>query len=462
MPSRGRRRTERVRGIGGWLDRQARASAEALARCVSPTGRRRRRPAFGCTVRAVPGAVVASPRGAALAGEPDYFFHWFRDAAMVLEAALVCIRHRRDALAWRRRIDEVVRFHLALTRIDGRSFVARQRAVRAAATARMRRYVRPDAELAACRGAAMLGEARCNADGTPDVLRWSRPQHDGPALLALMLLRAGALLPAGDAAARRRDALIALLLDYTLAHADAPGHDLWEEAIGRHYFTRLAQYAALRDGARWLRGRGEHGGARRCAAAAAGLSRALASMWSPRARLYRSRSPERRGRAVPDAAVLLGALRAGVALRRHGVRDPRVVATVEGLIARAARDFPINRGAGEGMVAGRYPGDVYCGGNPWFLVGFAIAELCYRRAAAAPAAAAAALVARGDAMLGAARRWLPADGTIPEQLDRCSGAPVSARDLAWSHAALLTAWEARREALRDRWRRAVARAQPDS
>ena len=39
-------------------------------------------------------------------------------------------------------------------------------------------------------------------------------------------------------------------LDYTLSHWPLPCCDLWEEAIGFHYHTRLVQQAALAEGAR--------------------------------------------------------------------------------------------------------------------------------------------------------------------------------------------------------------------
>src|SRR3990172_1132549 len=58
----------RAADFEGWVEFQREASAERLMRNVSPPG-------------TSPGVVVASPSKA----DPDYFFHWVRDAALVME-----------------------------------------------------------------------------------------------------------------------------------------------------------------------------------------------------------------------------------------------------------------------------------------------------------------------------------------------------------------------------------------
>ena len=45
------------------------------------------------------------------------------------------------------------------------------------------------------------------------------------------------------------------------------------------------------------------------------------------------------------------------------------------------------------------------------------------------------------------RRFAPEDGALAEQFDRTTGAPASAKDLGWSHAAFITACFARRHAV---------------
>jgi glucoamylase len=54
---------------------------------------------------------------------------------------------------------------------------------------------------------------------------------------------------------------------------------------------------------------------------------------------------------------------------------------------------------------------------------------------------------RGDSILRALARRLPSTGEMPEQLDRTTGAPASAYNLAWSYAALVHAHAAREDSL---------------
>ena len=51
---------------------------------------------------------------------------------------------------------------------------------------------------------------------------------------------------------------------------------------------------------------------------------------------------------------------------------------------------------------------------------------------------------RGDAYLETVRAFTPESGDLSEQFDQTSGAQTSARHLAWSYAAFLTAVAARR------------------
>ena len=54
---------------------------------------------------------------------------------------------------------------------------------------------------------------------------------------------------------------------------------------------------------------------------------------------------------------------------------------------------------------------------------------------------------RAAIRFGALARRLPEDGEMPEQLDKATGAPASARNLAWSYAAFIGAVAARDAAL---------------
>ncbi|MEJ2435881.1 MAG: glycoside hydrolase family 15 protein, partial [Pseudolabrys sp.] len=95
---------------------------------------------------------------------------------------------------------------------------------------------------------------------------------------------------------------------------------------------------------------------------------------------------------------------------------------------------------------GRYTGDRYFGGGAWYPTTLAAASLCYARARR-PGQDRATLLARGDAFMATMRALTPEDGALSEQVDRASGAQVSARHLTWSYASFIAAARERALAL---------------
>lgn len=436
--------------LNTWIEAQARISAERMALCMSATGLEKTRAGFGQTVRPLNGSVLAAPT----VGDtpPDYFFHWLRDAAVVMDAALVLIRRGGAAAAeWTRHFEDYVDFSLMVDRLNGPKFLPELAAIRARTEPGLQQFVRPDAELAAVEGDRVAGDVRYNADGTLDFLNWNRPQHDGVATRALGALRFWDLGLSSSPEAKARLAVLILAdLDFTIKHAGEPCFDIWEEENALHYYTVLAQFAALKAGARWSAAEGERGYAGLLAARSMDLLPVLDGFWSAEAGIYRSRIfPDGRASTKePDASVILAVLHAGLADGPHSVHDAKAQATLRAAEAYFAAELAINTGAGaSGVAFGRYRNDTYWNGGAWFPCTFAAAEFHYRLAARAGEGA-AAHIAAGDAILAQARRFISATGAMSEQFDRDTGAPLSAHDLGWSYAAFLTAWEARELAAR--------------
>jgi len=61
-----------------------------------------------------------------------------------------------------------------------------------------------------------------------------------------------------------------------------------------------------------------------------------------------------------------------------------------------------------------------------------------------------ALVQRGDQFMATVATYTPVSGELSEQFDQATGAQTSAKTLAWSHAAFITAFACRGAALRAR------------
>jgi glucoamylase len=297
-----------------------------------------------------------------------------------------------------------------------------------------------------------------NPDGTLDVSRWARPQHDGPPLRALALLRWAA---GGQLDAPLRAELAALIrsdLDFTLRHWHEPSYDIWEEEIGHHYYTLRVSAAALAEGAAWLRDLGDAAQAQRCREESQTVLRRLDDYWvgdpDPTHGYYRSRglADDRPGPKALDISVILSAIHSlgpdrGVGLQgqsTHGPADPRMQATLARLDALFDAAYPINRGraAGRGPAMGRYDGDVYYSGGAYYFSTLGAAEFCFR--AAALGGNARHWLERGDAYLATVRAYTPASGDLSEQFDQRSGAQTSAKHLAWSYAAFISCVAARR------------------
>ena len=434
--------------LEAWGDGLARHCAAKLTRCISATSLVMQRPGFGQTVRPAIGSVLASPAASLGPSEPDYFFHWVRDSAAVMEAVRILATRESPAGAWTARFDEIAGFSLDLRKIDGRRFL-RETDFRATTQPWFQQYLRADDEIAAVFDGRVAGDVRYNADGTLDFIQWNRPQHDGPAHRALAGMRfEESGLALGAEAKRGLAELIDHDLRYTADHAGSPCYDIWEEEYAQHYCTVLVQLAALEKGAARAGRAGEAALAGQLGGRAATLRHLLDGFWSPGLGAYRSRlpGPEGDGPKALDFAVILGAVHAGLEGGAHSVRDVRVQRTFDKLEALFAAEYAINRGRSNGISFGRYKGDTYMSGGAYYFSTFGAAEFCYRLARAEANKRETSL-AKGDAILSRVLDFVPPSGDLSEQFDQTTGAQTSAKDLSWSYASFITAWHARRLAL---------------
>jgi len=452
-----------MQSLAEWSQRHYRLALEGMLASVSPVGIVKVREGLAQQVRPRRGSIVASPVLAAYDPDPDYFFHWYRDSAVVLDALRLAWRDGEIGEAALGHFADFIDFSTALAGLDGGGLLTPQ--WRARVTPHFKQYLRTDQELAAVHGDAVAAETRVNPDGTLDVLSWPRPQHDGPALRALAVL---AWLEAAPHSPAVRDAAAALAradLEFAYAHALRPCFDMWEEERGLHYYVLRVSAAALTSGADWIAGRDPQA-ARRFRAEGQAILQRLEGYWLPQAGMFRSRVLESGSPSMKelDIAVVLaalhaepigaapagarrpGALDAPAAPLAHSVHDPRIHATLRRLEAHFETEYPINHGrpAGRGPALGRYPNDTYYSGGAYFFSTLGAAELCYRAAGGADDDG--SFLARGDAYLETVRAWVPASGEMAEQFDRHTGEPRSARELAWSYAALLSCLTARRAA----------------
>jgi glucoamylase len=478
-----------------WIEGQYRRAAAGMLPSLSAVSIVKHRPGFGQSVTPKKGSIVASPVLAAYDPDPDYFFHWFRDSAVIIDALRLI---RADGLipadAARDTFHDFVEFSLELLRLDGSSLVTSP-AWRAGVQPDFAKFMRTDADLGAVHGGLVSAEARVNPDATLDISNWARPQHDGPPLRLLSVLRwvrDVTFEPASGAAVAQ---LLRADIAFTRGRWRIPSFDIWEEEKGQHYYTLRVAAEALEEGARWLESRGGRGGrgdtkggtqgdaigptqgdaaadaeeARLCRADSRAILTMLDGYWLEDAGYYRSRVLE--GGAPTskelDIAVIFAAIHgAGAAghggthyvadtvahATAHSVHDPRMQSTLSRLEALFDAEYPLNRNrpAGRGPALGRYKGDVYYSGGAYYFSTLAAAEFCFRAAVGTHAGSGEgrAFVERGNAYLETVRAYTPASGDMSEQFDQKTGAQTSARHLAWSYAAFISSVVARRDAYR--------------
>jgi glucoamylase len=433
-----------------WIEREQRHAATAILRSVSPTDIVKTRPGFGQTIRPRRGAIVASPIPAAYDPDPDYFFHWYRDSAVVIDA-LGMLFEREAGPAARSLLEhfaDFVRFSLGLCELDGRTLAATP-AWRASVREDFKQFVRSDAELAAVHGDAVAADTRVNPDGTIDISRWGRPQHDGPPLRALAVLRWMRRTPLDPPLHAAASALLRADLAFAHRHARLPCFDIWEEEEGLHYYTLCVSAAALEEGAGWLEEHGERDAAQSCRREAAAIYEILDGYWLADEGYYRSRvlASGARSSKELDISVVLAAVHAASPRASHSPRDPRIRRTLARLSSLFEAEYAINRQRPPSRAAalGRYRNDVYYSGGAYYFSTLGAAELCYRAAASGARAEARILKLEGDAFLETVRTFTPPSGDLAEQFDRNTGAQSSAKQLAWSYAAFISAIAARRD-----------------
>ena len=224
-----------------------RAPAAGMLRSISPVGIVKTRPGFGQTIRPQRGSIVASPVLAGYDPDPDYFFHWFRDSAVVIDALRLLHAAGPAGRAGLAHLHDFVDFSLALGALDGRSagsspavWRPRWRPTSSSSCARMpslrrARRRRRGRDPRQCRRHARYLELG------PAAARWpGAARADAAALDAARRGGARAAEPAADAAACGPGV--------HARHWREPCYDIWEEENGLHYYTLRVSAAALADG----------------------------------------------------------------------------------------------------------------------------------------------------------------------------------------------------------------------
>jgi glucoamylase len=406
------------------------------------------------------GIVIASPSNT----NPNYLFTWTRDSSLVFGAII-----DQYTLG----LDTSLRSH-----ID--DFVASQKVIQQVSN--------PSGTVST----GGLGEPKFNIDETAFTGAWGRPQRDGPALRANALITWSNFLLKQNNASYVTNTLwpiIKLDLDYVKNNWNQSTFDLWEEVSSSSFFTTAVQHRSLRQGVALANAIGQTSVVSDYTTQANNLLCFLQSYWNNAGYITANTGG---GRSGKDANTVLASIHtfdaaAGCDVTTFQPCSDRALANLVTYVNAFRSIYTINSGVASnvGVATGRYPEDSYFGGNPWYLATLAVAEQLYdslivwKKQGSITVTAVSqpffSLFSSGistgtfssssstfntlitgvqnyaDSFVNVVAKYTPSSGGLSEQYSRSNGSPLSAVDLTWSYAALLTAYDARNGVVPASW-----------
>lgn len=365
-----------------------------------------------------PGMVVASPSRS----NPDYYYDWVRDTALTYSALIDYYALTKEA-----KILKMIK-----------NWVASE-------TSRQNKW-----------SLTGLGEPKYNVDGTSFDGPWGRPQNDGPALRAIAMIKFARLLLANNDAdyviknlyrgILPADSVIKKDLEYTAYHWDETSFDLWEEEKGMHFYTLIAQYTALKEGAKLASELRDEGATQFYKQEAEKIKQYITSTFHDdvigiKATVNKVGGGLHDKTSNIDVAVMLGLLHTYPYQDIYQFGDSRVKKYIESLTNSFKVAYNLNRHKSKGVAIGRYPEDRYDGygtngtGNPWFLSTVGLAEYYCLLQKSAKRDYSELIEAQFQMVLYHSDRR----GHLSEQFNRDTGLMQGATDLTWSYSSYLTA-----------------------
>ncbi|KAL0075032.1 glycoside hydrolase family 15 protein [Phycomyces blakesleeanus] len=337
-----------------------------------------------------------------------------------------------------------------------------------------------------------LGEPKFNKDGSSYTGSWGRPQNDGPAERASTLIAFAKTYAAqtSDSTYVSGTLKTAIFkdLDYIVTVWSNNCYDLWEEVNGLHFYTLMVMRHGLVKGAEFATANGDSTRATTYTNTANTIRAKIDTFWSSSKNYVSVTQNQSGGANKPsglDVSVLIAANAAGLGDGFYTSGSDKILASAVAIENSFASIYSVNSNLPSwlGNAIGRYPEDTYNGngnsqGNPWFIGIATYAELYYRAiiewtigsgisvnsvnlpffqkfdssitsgTTYAPGSAGfttltSKIALAADAYLSTVKYHGSTNGSFSEQFDRTSGTMTGARDLTWSHAAVITAIEAK-------------------
>ncbi|CAO3577284.1 unnamed protein product [Absidia cylindrospora] len=343
-----------------WVENQQEECLQHLLANVNPVGTRR-------------GFIAASPSKV----NPNYFYTWTRDASLISYVVATLLDQRQKLSHYTTNLASKMDLNQVL--YDYVDFQI---------------HTQHTVDRTPCQ---CLGEPKFNADGSPFVNIWGRPQNDGPAERTIAMIQFANVLVERNTDTTPLDYIrttlkpsIYLDLDYVVRSWKEPCFDLWEEIKGIHFYTLMVMRRGLLDGSDFALKHDDSKRVHLYRHFARRIEQRLLSFWSSSDNYIKVTQDQVQGQQKPsglDISILLAANLA--APLKDGFFTPesdKILATAKALEDAFANLYPLNTNKQDDDKAatamGRYPEDRYDGyglsiGNPWFLATTAMAELYY-------------------------------------------------------------------------------------
>ncbi|KAL4893274.1 Six-hairpin glycosidase-like protein [Aspergillus ambiguus] len=422
--------------LDAWLASETSVALDGILDNIGSSG------AYAASAKS--GIVIASPS----TSDPDYYFTWTRDAALTMKALIDLFRNGQTSL------QTVIMEYIS-------------------SQAYLQTVSNPSGSFAS----GGLGEPKFNVDTTAFTGSWGRPQRDGPALRATALIDFGNWLIDNGYSSYASSIVWPIVrndLSYVAQYWNQTGYDLWEEVSGSSFFTVATQHRALVEGSSFATKVGSS--CSWCDSQAPQVLCFLQRFWTGSYIMANFGG----GRSGKDANTVLGSIHtfdpnAGCDDTTFQPCSPRALANHKVYTDSFRSIYSINSGVSQGqaVAVGRYPEDSYYNGNPWFLTTLAAAEQLYdaiyqwqkigsititdislaffkdiysaatvgtySSSSSTFTAIVNAVKTYADGYISVVQSHAMTNGSMAEQFSKYDGFSLSARDLTWSYAALLTA-----------------------
>ena len=290
-------------------------------------------------------------------------------------------------------------------------------------------------------------------------------------------------------------------LAYVAQYWNQTGFDLWEEVQGSSFFTVASQHRALVEGSALATLLGTTCSA--CDAIAPQILCFQQRFWSSSSGYIISNINGGSNRNGKDANSILTSIHnfdasLGCDANTFQPCSDRALSNHKVVTDSFRSIYSINSGIAQGsaVAVGRYPEDSYYNGNPWYLNTFAAAEQLYdalyvwksqgsitvtstslaffrdfvssintgtyASGSTTYNSIISAVTTYADGYINIGATYARSNGSLAEQFSKSDGSPLSARDLTWSYASILSAAQRRRSVVQAAWANSAAISVPSN